>query len=57
MPSPDVLSYAVAHAPLSIQIGAWGHNTNTDSVAPLKIDYVRVFQPLNLYRDMEPLYQ
>ena len=49
-------NYAVSHTPMPVHIGAWGWNRGNEFKAWMKIDYMRVFQPDNLYRDMEPVY-
>ena len=53
-PDSYLINYAVGHAPVPIHIGAWGHNDT--GVSWLDIDYIRIYQPENLYRDMEPYY-
>ena len=55
-PESYLWNYAISHAPMPIHIGAWGYNYGDVLKAWMKIDYVRVFQPDNLYRDMEPVY-
>ena len=52
-----LVNYAVSHAAMPLHIGAWGYNYLDSLTAWLKIDYIRVFQPDNLYRDMEPVYE
>ena len=49
-------NYAISHTPMPVHIGAWGWNYDDSLRAWMKIDYVRVFQPDNVYRDMEPVY-
>ena len=49
-------NYAIGHTPGAVHIGAWGWNSDDSLRAWMKIDYVRVFQPDNVYRDMEPVY-
>ena len=49
-------NYAISHTPMPVHIGAWGWNSDDSLRAWMKIDYVRVFQPDNVYRDMEPVY-
>ena len=49
-------NYAISHIPMPVHIGAWGYNNGLSLQAWMKIDYVRVFQPGNVYRDMEPVY-
>ena len=50
---------AIAHVPLPIAMSVWGHlGTNHPYIRTrMKIDYIRVWQPDNLYTDMEPAYQ
>ena len=50
---------AIAHTPLPIALGVWGYlGTNHPYIRTrMKIDYIRVWQPDNLYTDMEPAYQ
>ena len=52
-----LVNYAVGHAPLALNMGAWGFSNTLQTIASkFEIDYIRVFQPNNLYRDMEPVY-
>ena len=49
---------AIAHIPASLELVAWGYPQGTTSIRTrVEIDYVRVFQPVNRYTDMDPLYQ
>ena len=55
---------AIAHVPLPIAMSVWElrnleGNVPTNGVigAWMKIDYIRVWQPTNLYTDMEPVFQ
>ena len=49
-------NFAVSHTPMPVHIGAWGYTSHKKLTAWMKIDYMRIFQPDNLYRDMEPVY-
>ena len=51
-----LVNYAVGHAPLYLNTGAWGDADHKVIGSSFKTDYIRVFQPNNLYRDMEPVY-
>lgn len=50
---------AVSHAPAPVSFGAWGYPRQQDRTITtrMKIDYIRIWQPQNLYADMEPVYQ
>ena len=56
--SLEVQGYAVGHVPADIGMAAWGYPEASDTSIGtwMKIDYIRVFQPVNGYRDMEPVY-
>ena len=48
----------IAHVPADLILSAWGHQGGDHPIrARMKIHHVRVFQPANRYRDMEPVYQ
>ena len=51
-------AYAVAHVPADLSMSGWGYPRRWDTriKTRLKVDYVRIFQPENGYRDMEPVY-
>ena len=51
-----LVNYAVGHAPLYLNTGAWGNAHHRVIGSSFKTDYIRVFQPNDLYRDMEPVY-
>ena len=51
---------AVSHVPHPISVNAWGYSNTSDHPyirTRMKIDYIRLWQPENLYTDMEPVYQ
>ena len=56
-------NFAVGHAPMQIDFGTWrgfGNEQGPEQNPPtvrMKIDYVRVFQPLDRYVEMEPVYE
>lgn len=58
---PDTLleQVAIAHIPLPIAASVWGYlRPENDYIRTrMKVDYIRVWQPENLYTDMEPVYQ
>ena len=47
----------VAHMPLHLGMAAWGGAGKDVILTKLRVDYIRVFQPANLYADMDPVYQ
>ena len=49
---------AVSHVPFSLGHTTWGYppRSNDKVLSKFKIHYIRVFQPANLYTDMEPVY-
>ena len=50
----------VSHIPLPVVVNTWGHYNPDDHPyirTRMHIDYIRVWQPENLYTDMEPVYQ
>ena len=47
----------VSHIPLDLVGDAWGWPSLPQITAKLKIDYIRVFQPVDRYAGMEPVYQ
>ena len=52
-----LVNYAVGHAPIALNMGTWGFSNTLETIrSRIQIDYIRVFQPNNLYRDMEPVY-
>ena len=56
----DVLvQVGVSHIPMDITLAAWGNPTPVNSRIKTKLatDYIRVYQPTNGYRDMEPTFQ
>lgn len=55
---------AIAHMPLPIAMSVWEYSnlwggipTNDVIANWMKLDYIRVWQPTNLYTDMEPVFQ
>ena len=48
---------AISHIPLDLVGVAWGWPSSPRITAKLKIDYIRVFQPVDRYAGMEPVYQ
>ena len=48
---------AIGHLPYSLDLIAWGYPRNSEVRSALKLDYIRVFQPVDRYADMEPVYQ
>ena len=56
--SSRIEGFAVAHVPADVGMAAWGHPAAEDTRIRtwLKVDYIRIFQPANGYRDMEPIY-
>ena len=54
----EVRAWALAHVPANLSMVAWGYPDSDDTriQTRLKVDYIRVFQPVNRYRDMEPVY-
>ena len=50
---------AVSHAPAPLSFATWGYPRSSEKYIKtrMKIDYIRVWQPENLYTDMEPVYQ
>ena len=56
----DVLvQVGVSHIPMDITLASWGNPTPVNSRIKTKLatDYIRVYQPTNGYRDMEPTFQ
>ena len=47
----------VSHMPLHLGMAAWGAPGNSWIATKMRIQYIRVFQPANLYADMDPVYQ
>ena len=47
---------AVSHVPFSFGHSTWGYPQGSKVLGQFKIHYIRVFQPENLYTDMEPVY-
>ena len=50
----------VSHIPLPVASSTWGHYDPDDHPyirTRMQVDYIRVWQPENLYTDMEPAYQ
>ena len=46
----------LSHVPISIGNSTWGYPKSSRVLGQIKIHYIRVFQPENLYTDMEPVY-
>ena len=51
--------FAIAHMPADIGLAPWGspNEHDRDVRARMKVDYIRIFQPRDRYRDMEPVYE
>ena len=49
----------VSHVPSPVNANAWGYSDSRHHYirTRMKIDYIRLWQPENLYTDMEPVYQ
>ena len=54
----ELQAWALAHVPANLSMVAWGYASSDDTriQTRLKVDYIRVYQPVNGYRDMEPVY-
>ena len=54
-----LVQVGVSHIPMDITLAAWGNPTPVNSRIKTKLatDYIRVYQPTNGYRDMEPTFQ
>ena len=52
-----LVKLGISHIPLEFEALAWGYPTSARIQTKLKIDYIRVFQPVDRYADMEPVYQ
>ena len=47
----------ISHVPGDLDMSAWGYSSSDDIRTRTEVDYIRIFQPENLYADMEPVYQ
>ena len=62
-PESVLIQFSIGHMPLSVHFGTWRGFGSTvppdDNVAraKMKIDYLRVFQPIDRYSSMEPVYE
>ncbi len=58
IPSVILEQVGIGHVPAWLRFSSlgWG-SPDTEPATRAHVDYVRVFQPENLYADMEPVYQ
>ena len=62
-PESVLIQFSIGHMPLNVHFGTWQGFGSTEppdnniARAKMKIDYLRVFQPIDRYSGMEPVYE
>ena len=48
---------AISHTPVDVEVVVWGVHRSGPAPPPVRLDYIRVYQPRDRYAGMEPVYR